>query len=166
MDAEAVTGGAVSITRAICADACDYRQPGSQSRHGCLAGIQDDFHGYTLHDFCEVAGRIVRRQQRELRAAGGSDLIDLSLKNHSGKGIHADGRWIPHVHMAYLRFFVVGLNPNIALNERDHLRPGTHQLAGAHLAFADESTFRRCDARIAQIEASQRSAAFLESKSA
>src|SRR5215472_10531312 len=53
---EAVTPGALSITRAICADTCDYRQSGSQSRYGCLAGIQDDFHGHTLHDFREVAG--------------------------------------------------------------------------------------------------------------
>src|SRR5215471_8216623 len=56
VDAEVVTREALLITRAICAHACDYGQSRSQSRYGGLAGIQDDFHGYTLYDFCEVTG--------------------------------------------------------------------------------------------------------------
>src|SRR5262249_55015687 len=102
---EAVARESLSITRAICAHLCDYGQSGPQSRYGCLAGIQNDFHGYTLHDFCEVTGRIVGRQQRELRPTGRSDSIDLSFEKYAGECIHADCRWITGMHMAYLRLF-------------------------------------------------------------
>ena len=64
--AAVVPAGSLSITRAICAHPCDYGQSRPQSRYSCLAGFQHDFHGQTLYDLCEVTGRIVRRQQREL----------------------------------------------------------------------------------------------------
>ena len=55
-----------------------------------LGTIQHDLHGYTLHDLCEVAGGVVRRQQRKLRAAGRRQVIDLPSKNHSRKCVYAD----------------------------------------------------------------------------
>ena len=129
--------------------------PGRNAPSRCLARIQHDLHRYPLHDLCEVAGRVVRRQQRELRAAGGSHLVDLASQNHSRKCIHADFGRIAGAHMANLRFFIVGLHPNVSLNERDYLSAWTDQLSGAHLAFADDPAFRRCDSRVAQIDPSQ-----------
>src|SRR5215467_1751705 len=72
VDAEAFMREWLSITRAICAHLSGYGQSGPQSRCGCLVRFQGDLHRHTLHDFCEVTGRVVRRQQSELRAAGGS----------------------------------------------------------------------------------------------
>ncbi len=134
---------------------CDHGQPGPQSLGHCLAGIQHDLHGYSLHDLCEVAGRIVGRQQRELRAAGRRHLIDFPSENHSRKRVHADFSRVARADVADLRFFVIGLHPNVALNERNYLSAWTDQLSGAHLAFADDSVFRRYDSRVTQIDSRQ-----------
>ena len=41
------------------ADGCGYRKPWLQAAHQ-LRALEGDLHGYALHDFGEVAGRIVR----------------------------------------------------------------------------------------------------------
>src|SRR5215472_7726229 len=161
VDAEAFMREWLSITRAICAHLSGYGQSGPQSRCDCLVRFQGDLHRHTLHDFCEVTGRVVRRQQSELRAAGGSDIIDSSFEKYAGKCIHPDCRWITGTDMAYLRFFIVGLHPYIALNERNYLRSRADQLAGPHFPFTDKAAFRRRDSCIVQIDSSQRERCFL-----
>src|SRR5215472_658450 len=82
-EAGAITRESLSITCAIGAHPCDDAHSRPQSLCGLLSGFQDDFHRHTLYDLCEVTRRIVRRQQRELRAAGGSHAVDLSLEKRA-----------------------------------------------------------------------------------
>ena len=79
-------------------------------------------------------------------------MIDPSFEKHAGKCIHPDGRRIAGTHVAYLRFFIVRLDPYIVLNERNYLRSWTDQLAGPHSPFTDKPAFRRRDSCIVQID--------------
>src|ERR1700733_927692 len=55
------------------ADSCDHRK--SRAQRGRKRRIvKGDLDRYTLHDFREITGGIVGRQQSELRSAGGCDL--------------------------------------------------------------------------------------------
>src|SRR6266478_9606015 len=64
-------GRTVMVKAAICsrspsrADSCNHRNSGTQfRREGRI--LQRDLDRNTLHDFCEVASRVVGRQQSEL----------------------------------------------------------------------------------------------------
>src|ERR1700755_2174065 len=74
---------------------CDFRSPGvaavrrlrrdvRNDRHARpqldrRAILQHDFHRDALHDLCEVAGGIVRRQQGEFLAAGRRQRVDVAV---------------------------------------------------------------------------------------
>ena len=73
------------------------------------------------------------------------------MKINPGKCIHADFGPVARANMADLRFFVIGLHPNVALNEGNYLSAWTDQLSRPHLAFADDPVLRRHDSRVTQI---------------
>src|SRR6202021_2138377 len=62
-----LTGLAPELFRASArANPDNDRQPRPQLLRNGLARAEHDFYGYALHNFCEVAGGIVRRKQSEL----------------------------------------------------------------------------------------------------
>src|ERR1700761_3022373 len=58
----------------------DDRHPRQQALQQRLALIELDSNRDTLNHLGEIAGRIVRRQQRELRSAGGRDSRDAAMQ--------------------------------------------------------------------------------------
>ena len=99
--------------------------PGRNRSCFCLARIEHDLHRYSLHYLRVIARRIVGRQQGELRAAGGRDMIDLPSENYSWKCIHPYFSRVARADVTDLRFFVISVYPNVALNERDNLSART-----------------------------------------
>ena len=85
-------------------------------------------------------------------------MIDFPLEMSPRKRIHADFSRVARADVAELSFFVIGVHPNVALNQRNHLGAWTNQLSRAHLAFAHDSVFWRCDPRVTQIDPRQRRA--------
>ena len=53
------------------------------------AGVERDLDGDALHHLGEIAGGVVRRQQREFLAARRRDAVDVAV--HDLAGEHVDG---------------------------------------------------------------------------
>src|SRR5215510_10800238 len=75
-----------------CIDINDDRHTGSQPIKVTLVVLEDYLYRNSLHDLCEVARSIVRRQQRELRTACGRDLDYVTFQPQAGKRIDSDHR--------------------------------------------------------------------------
>ncbi len=78
-------------------------------------------------------------------------MIDLAPENHSRKRVHSDFGRVARAHMPELRLLVIGLHPDIFLNQRNYLSARTDQLTGANLAFTDDPALRRQNARVLQV---------------
>ena len=63
--------------------------PGRRSTASVVAGVERDLDRDALHHLGEIAGGVVRRQQREFLAAGGRDAVDVAV--HGLAGEHVDG---------------------------------------------------------------------------
>src|SRR5215470_15631673 len=71
-------------------DADDDRHAGAQQSLFRDVGWHRDAHRQALDDLGEIAGRVVRRQQREDRAGGRRDTDDAALKLAARIGIDRD----------------------------------------------------------------------------
>ena len=120
------------------------------SRSGCAASECDaDAHRHALHDLDPVAGRVLRRDQRELRAGGGADALHLARQLEAGIGVDLDRRPAGRGHAVELGFLEVGLDPAVVGFARC-LRPapGRHVLADVQAVdLADHARDGRGDRR-------------------
>src|SRR6266699_5117255 len=71
-------------------DGRDDAHPRPERMHRVHRAIQVDTHGDPLHDFREVAGGVVGRQQRELRARSRRQALDVPVHVHAFVRIHRD----------------------------------------------------------------------------
>src|SRR6202022_5009854 len=55
-----------------------------------VVAVEIDPHRHTLHHLDEVAGGVLRRQDRELRAGAGAERTDGALEDMVGEGIDVD----------------------------------------------------------------------------
>src|SRR6185369_16216524 len=69
-----------SAIRGLRVDAGDDRHAGHEPCQQWLIVVELNPHGNALHHLGEVAGRIVRRQQRDLRARRRRDALDLAAQ--------------------------------------------------------------------------------------
>src|SRR5262245_29134225 len=129
----------------------DRRKPWTQPR-GQRRILEPDLHRDSLNDLREIAGGVVRRQQRELRSAGGSNLQNRSANDFSGIDVDADFRPIADRDVGQLRLAEVRLHPGRAVDERDHLGARRYELSGPDLTLADRAIGRSDDSRIAQVD--------------
>src|SRR6185312_8636602 len=74
-------------------DAGHDRHARHQPRQQRLVVIELDAHGNALHDFCEVAGCVVRRQQRDLRAGCGRNALDPTAQLLTRETVNGDLDW-------------------------------------------------------------------------
>src|SRR4029450_10188206 len=79
----------------------------------------------------------------------------LSLQGQTWEGVDADFGAIAFANVAQLRLPVVCLDPDLPLDQRNHLSARTDQLSGPHLALPDDPVFRRGNPCIAQVRARQ-----------
>src|SRR5690349_12228715 len=61
----------------------------------------------TLHDLGEIAGGVVGRQQRELRAASRGNAVDAPCDHDPWKGVDRDFRALADFDMGQLGFLVI-----------------------------------------------------------
>ena len=133
-------GLAVGIVRAFA------RVDGGVDRH---AGAQEvllgdilrhaDAHRQPLHDLGEVAGGVVRRQQREYRARGRRDAVDHAGEFAEAVGIDLDRHRLAGTDALQLGFFIVGVDEDLV--ERHQI---AEPLAGLdHVADIDETVGER-----------------------
>src|ERR1700676_5253665 len=76
--------------RFIGVNARHHRHPRQQALQQRLALVERDPHRDALHHLGEIAGGIVGRQQRELRAAGGRDPLDPAVQLLARETIDGD----------------------------------------------------------------------------
>ena len=83
-------------------EACGPSPSSSRIRHAWaeqvrirVRVIEKDLHGDTLNDLHEVAGRVLRRQQRELRPGAALEAVDVPMQPEDwAEGIDGDGDWL------------------------------------------------------------------------
>src|SRR5262245_56806280 len=127
------------------------RKPGTQPR-GQRRILEPDLHRDSLNDLREIAGGVVRRQQCELRSAGGRNLKNRSADDLSGIHVAADLHPIADGDIGQLRLTEIRLHPSRAVHERDHLGARRYELSGPDLTLADRAIGRSDDSRVAQVD--------------
>src|SRR6202158_6474223 len=70
-------------------DGRNHRHARTQFDWRVVVTLKRDLDRYALHHLGEVAGGVVRRQQREFLAAGGRDAVDMAVHHLAGE--HVDG---------------------------------------------------------------------------
>jgi len=65
------------------------RHAGTQQVRALVGTIDKDLYGNTLHDFHEVAGRVLRRQQSKIRPRAALEAVDVPLQRKFRESIEA-----------------------------------------------------------------------------
>src|SRR5882724_5563357 len=76
-----------------------------------VVAVEIDPHRHPLHHLDEIAGGVLRRQDRELRAGAGAERTDGALEDVIGKGIDVDGDGLPDRDIGEVRFLRIGVDP-------------------------------------------------------
>ena len=124
-----------------------------RSSSGAVVAVERDLDGNALHHLGEIAGGVVRRQQREFLAAGGRDAVDAAVHDLAGEHVDGDVDRLALAHVGQLGFLEV--RHHIGAGDRHHrhqLRAGLHELADAQRAVADDAVDRRDDGGVVEIE--------------
>src|SRR6266567_1678152 len=108
--ATAIVVAILRLRSVSCANRGDNGKPRTQGS-GNARIIEPDLYGDSLHDFREITGGIVRRQQRELRTAGGRDLDHFAVDHPSRVRVDADLRRVADLHIGELRLAIICLYP-------------------------------------------------------
>src|ERR1700722_18984660 len=112
--------------RAVRVDTDYDRETGAQTSVGWPISIQNNLYRYTLRDFREIPGRIVRGQERELRSARRSHFLHSSPQKHTGNRINSNFRRVAGADPANLVLQKVCLYPRIVLDQGDYLGTRAH----------------------------------------
>ncbi len=88
--------------------------PGRSRRCAATPGGHFDAHRQPLHDLGEIAGRIVRRQQREHRARGRRKACHRALDGMFGQRVDADRNRLAGAQLRQLRLLEVGFDIDVA----------------------------------------------------
>ena len=106
-----------------------------------------------MYDLGEVAGGVVGRQKRELRAAGRRDTRDTPLQDLSREGVDGDLDGLAGFDARELRLLVVG--DDVDVGQRHHVEQVAADIdviARLHLTRADDAVEWRGDPGIAELE--------------
>src|SRR4051812_3164842 len=86
----------------------DDREAGTQLGRRAVRNADTD--GHPLGDLGEVAGGVLRRQQREFRAGSGRDALDGAVDLGAVQGVDRDLGVLPGPHLGELRLLEVGFD--------------------------------------------------------
>ena len=110
-----------------------------------------------LHDLGEIAGRVVRRQQRELRAARRRDALDAAVQGLLRETVDRDFDRLARLDMGELGFLVI--RDHIDVRQRhdiDEVGADIDVIAGLHLTLAGDAVERRDDPGVAELQLCRR----------
>ena len=128
--------------------------PGRSRPASATSSAQHDLHRDALDDLGEVAGRVVRRQQCELLAAGRCDAVHHAMHHLTGEGVDLDVHRLTRPHVGKLRLLVVRHHVHRAQrHDRHQLRAGLDILSDTKRPGADHAVLRRHDGRVAEVQA-------------
>jgi hypothetical protein len=135
----------------------DLRLNGRDHRHAGAKvdrrAVQRDFHGNTLHHLGEIAGGVVRRQQREFLAAGRCQAVDMSMHHLAGEHVDFDVDRLARMNVGQLRLLEIRDHIGAGRGyQRHQLRAGLDELTGAQGAISHHAVDRRHDGRVREIE--------------
>src|ERR1700674_3098267 len=97
-----------------------------------------------LHDLGEVAGGVIRRQQREPRACGRRDAVDDAGELAMPVGVHRDRHRLAWTDALELRLLEVGVDKDVI--ERHYIAeplPHHHEVAGVDQTVGEDAVDRR-----------------------
>ena len=124
-------------------DAHDHGHAGPQQRLLRDLGRNQDAHGQALHDLGEVAGGVVRRQQREHRAGRRREARHSAFQLAARQGIDADRHRLTLANLGELRFLEVGIDiDGVQRHQAGETLGRLHIVADLHGAIADHAVER------------------------
>src|ERR1700737_3776983 len=132
----------------------DDRHPRQQALQQRLALVEPYPNRDTLNHLGEIAGRVVGRQQRELRSTGGRDPLDAAVQSLAWETIDGHMDRLARLYPCQLGLFVVG--DHIDVRQRhdiDEVAPDIDVVAWLHLALANDAVERRDDLGVTKLEA-------------
>ena len=118
----------------------DHRHHG-QARHDQIfppfdaVAVKGQFDRNALHDLREVAGGVVRRQQRIGRAGAVLDAVHPTGERMIFERIDGQLATLADAHVGQLRFLQVGQHPHIILGHRHERLASRKLLTGFHRLF-------------------------------
>ena len=117
-----------------------------------LSLFQADPDGYPLHHFHVVAGRVLRREQAELRTAGTGHAFHQTFEILI-EGIHVDGHPLFGAHLLQLGFLEICRHPEVGNGNIGHqLLARRDLLPGFGVLSADDAVHRSEDLRVREIQ--------------
>src|SRR5215470_14135845 len=133
-----------------CADSDYGGESGSQLR-GKRRVVERNLDWHPLDNFREIASRVIRWQQSELRSAGGCDLDHSPLNYLAWIDVDANLRRVTDFDIGQLRLAIICRHPPGVLHKCHCLRSGTYELSRTHLTLADSAVGRRQNSCVTQI---------------
>src|SRR5258705_2515866 len=127
------------------------RKAGPQPALQRVPGIEGNLYRNSLHNLGEIARRIVRREQRELRSACRSNFDNFSMEHDTGKRIDPDIGHVAGSDIGKLSLLEVRLNPDVTFDQIDDLHPGRNQLALLDVPFTNRPSRGRHDPGVTKI---------------
>src|SRR4051812_41395895 len=116
-------------------DTRDHRHAGPQCY---IRAVERDLDGDALHNLGEVAGGVVRWQQREFLAARRRKAVNVPKHGLAGEHVDVDCDALTGTHVAELGFLEVRDHiGTMRGHQRHQLRAGLHELPGAQGAVTD-----------------------------
>src|SRR5712671_5606005 len=111
----------------------------------------------TLDHFGEIAGGVVRRQQRELRTTRRRDPLDVAVQFFVRETVDGEVDRLARLHPRELRFLVIGHHIDVRQRHNiDQVAADIDVVVGLHLPLAHDAIERGCDPGITELEARRR----------
>src|SRR6266576_4488607 len=120
---------------------------------GIDRAIQPDANWKARHDLREVAGRIVRREQREHRTGCRREALHMPAEMLAFVGVHRDIGGVPRCDICRLSFLEIRRGPDVIERyDRHEWLSGLYELAELHRFLRHDTAGWRDDARVRQLQ--------------
>src|SRR5262244_4611210 len=129
-----------------------YRHAGCNQMLGIWLLVEYDLDGQALNDLHVIAGRVLRRQQREARAGARLEAVNMPPEDFVRISVQPDLDWLSGAHAVELCLLEVCQYPHLGWHEHDQRLAGLQERAELDRLPRDSSIFRRIDLRVGKIE--------------
>src|SRR6202142_4104058 len=126
-----------------------------------VPGIEGDLYRNSLNNLGEIASRIVRGEQSELRSACGRNFDNFSMEHDTGKRIDPDIGHVAGSDIGKLSLLEVSLNPDVTFDHIHDLHPPRNKLALLDVPFTNRPSRGRDNRGVTQIYRGDKDCSFL-----